>query len=60
MKIDQVNNGRIVIMDNTFTVLSSIKAVSISLYQEKMIYLYYAFILKEIRNAFSIYIRRRS
>lgn len=60
MKIDQVNNGRIVIMDNTFTVLSSIKAVSISLYQEKMIYLYYAFILKEIRNAFSIYIQRRS
>lgn len=52
MKIDQVNNGRIVIMDNTFTVLSSIKAVSISFYQEKMIYLYYAFILKEIRNAF--------
>lgn len=32
MKIDQVNNGRIVIMDNTFTVLSSIKAVSISFY----------------------------
>lgn len=60
MKIDQVNNGRIVIMDNTFTVLSSIKAVSISFYQEKMIYLYYAFILKEIRNAFSIYIQRRS
>lgn len=60
MKIDQVNNGRIVIMDNTFTVLSSIKAVSISFYQEKMIYLYYTFILKEIRNAFSIYIRRRS
>lgn len=60
MKIDQVNNGRIVIMDNTFTVLSSIKAVSISFYQEKMIYLYYAFTLKEIRNAFSIYIQRRS
>lgn len=60
MKIDQVNNGRIVIMDNTFTVLSSIKAVSISFYQEKMIYLYYTFILKEIRNAFSIYIQRRS
>ena len=60
MKIDQVNNGRIVIMDNTFTVLSSIKAVSISFYQEKMIDLYYTFILKEIRNAFSIYIQRRS